>query len=126
MIERSLVIFNFLEKFWSTLDYLTIYDVNDEEHHMVIANLSSPDVGPQSQHLWSNWQKKIISSSSNTMLVKFISDHIRKSDIIQFAGFSASIHYSPIQECETSLDMTKKIIQSPNYFDSYDNNLSCK
>ena len=95
---------------------------------MVIANLTAPDVGPQSQYYWSNWQKKIVSSSSNNMLVTFISDHVRESVISEFTGFSASIHYSPIQtkECEASLDMTKKTLQFPNYFDSYDNNLSCK
>ena len=91
----------------------------------MIANLTAPDAGPQSEHSSSNWQKKIISSSSNNMLVKFKSDHVRNSHLVEFAGFSASIYYSP-KECQASLDMTKKTIQSPNYFDSNDNHLSCK
>ena len=91
----------------------------------MIANLTAPDAGPQSEHSSSNWQKKIISSSSNNMLVKFKSDHVRNSHLVEFAGFSASIYYSP-KECQASLDMTKKTIQSPNHFDSYDKNLSCK
>ena len=54
------------------------------------------------------------------MLVEFRSDEDDR--------FSASIHYSPLpsKECEIGLDMTKKTIQSPNYPDSYVNNLSCK
>ena len=57
------------------------------------------------------------------MLVEFRSD-----DVDEGYGFSASIYYSPLsaKECEAGLDMTKKTIQSPNYPDSYDNNLSCK
>ena len=56
------------------------------------------------------------------MLVEFRSD-----DVYEGYGFSASIHYSPLPsiECKAVLDMTKKIIQSPNYPDSYDNNLYC-
>ena len=54
------------------------------------------------------------------MLVEFRSDEDDR--------FSASIHYSPLpsKECEIGLDMTKKTIQSPNYPDSYGNNISCK
>ena len=57
------------------------------------------------------------------MLVEFRSD-----DVTEKTGFSASIHYSPLpsKECEKGLDMTMKMIQSPNYPDFYDNNLSCK
>ena len=71
----------------------------------------------------SYWQKKIISSTSNKMLVEFISDHN-----YEFIGFSTSIHYSqlPSKECKMGLDMIKKTIQSPNYPDSYRNNLACK
>ena len=96
----------------------------------MIASLNGPDQGPQSiiqlsqsYYTWSGWQKKIISSTSNKMLVEFRSD-----DFLSWIGFSAFIHYSPVpsKECEAGLDMTKKTIQSPNYPDSYDNNLSCK
>ena len=89
----------------------------------MIASLTALDEGPQSYWSYSRWQTKIISSTSNKMLVEFRSD-----DIYEWDGFSASIHYSPLprKECEVGLDMTKKIIQSPNYPDSYGNNLSCK
>ena len=57
------------------------------------------------------------------MLVEFRSD-----DISEHIGFSAFIHFSPLpsKQCENGLDMTMKTIQSPNYPDSYDNNLTCK
>ena len=77
----------------------------------------------ESPYYYSPWHKKTISSTSNKMLVEFRSD-----DVWQSIGFSASIHYSPLPsiECECGLDMTMKTIQSPNYPNSYDNNLSCK
>ena len=57
------------------------------------------------------------------MLVEF-----KSNDNSEYYGFSASIHYSPLpsKECEVGLDMTKKTIQSPNYPNSYSNNLVCK
>ena len=107
-------------------DYIIIYDVDDDGISRVIARLTGPDGGPQStaiQYDWSRWQKKIISSTSNNMLVEF-----RSNEVVEWNGFSASIHYSPLpnKECEKGLDMTMKTIQSPNYPDSYDNNLDCK
>ena len=89
----------------------------------MIASLTGLDEGPQSYWPYSYWQKKIISSTSNKMLVEFRSD-----DVDEYYGFSASIHYSPLpsKECENGLDITKKTIQSPNYPDSYNSNLSCK
>ena len=73
--------------------------------------------------MYSYWQKKIVSSTSNKMLVEFRSD-----DEFEFIGFSTFIHYSqlPSKECENGLDMTMKTIQSPKYPDSYDHNLVCK
>ena len=90
---------------------------------MVIANLTGLDVGPIDYFSHSRWQKKIISSTGNNMLVEFTSD-----DYFEEIGFSASIHYSPLplKECQKGLDMTKKTIQSPKFPDSYDNNLVCK
>ena len=87
----------------------------------MIASLTGADSGPY--YSWSRWQKKIISSTNNKMLVEFRSD-----DGDEREGFSASIHYSPLpnKECELGLDMTKKTIQSPNYPGSYNNNLTCK
>ena len=113
-------------------DYVTIYDLTDDGKSTVIDSLTSLDVGPISYtgpisfeypYYYSRWEKKIISSKSNKILVEFRSD-----DISQWYGFSTSIQYSPLpsKECEGGLDMTMKTIQSPNYPDSYDNNLSCK
>ena len=104
-------------------DYVRIFDVNDDGNSTVIASLYGPDFGPESHFLYSHWQKKIISSTSKAMLVEFRSDDVREE-----IGFSASIHYSPMpfKQCENALDMAKKTIQSPNYPDFYENNLSCK
>ena len=89
----------------------------------MIASLTGPDYGPQSYFPWSLWQKKIISSTSNKMLVEFRSD-----DVNEWSGFSASIYYSPLpsKKCEAGLNMTMKSIQSPNYPNFYDNNMACK
>ena len=104
-------------------DYITIYDLTDDGKSTVIASLTGPDYGPQSYFPMSHWQKKIISSTSNKMLVEFRSDDVYEQD-----GFSTSIYYSqlPSKECQKGLDMTNKIIQSPNYPNLYNNNLSCK
>ena len=104
-------------------DSITIYDITDDGKSILIASLNKPDEGPQSYDSYSYWKKKIISSTSNKMLVEFRSD-----DAFELDGFSTSIHYSPLpsKECEAGLDMTKKTIQSPNYPDSYNNNLACK
>ena len=103
-------------------DYITIYDLTDDEKSTVIASLT-PDDGPKSLYFWSRWQKKIISSTSNKMLVVFRSDDLDQT-FEEYYGFSTSIHYSPLprEECEAGLNMTKKTIQ----FNSYDNNLACK
>ena len=89
----------------------------------MIASLTGPDSGPISLYKRSHWHKKIISSTSNKMLVEMRTDEDQ-----EYYGFSASIHYSPLpsKECENGLDMTMKTIKSPNYPDSYDNNLTCK
>ena len=93
---------------------------------MVIAGLTDPDYMDLTDpdYMDSRGQKKIISSTSNKMLVEYRSEF---SDI-RSDGFSALIHYSPFpsKECEKGLDMTMKTIQSPNYPNSYDNNRSCK
>ena len=106
-------------------DSITIYDITDDGKSILIASLNKPDEGPQSYDSYSYWKKKIISSTSNKMLVEFRSDDDNERTYI--VGFSAFIHYSPLpsNECQNGLDMTKKIIQSPNYPNSYDSNLSC-
>lgn len=109
-------------------DYIKISDINDDGKSTVIASLNGPDNGPKhSFHSYSYWQNKIISSTSNKMLIEFRSDDVNFG-ISEINGFSTSIHYSPLpsKKCEAGLDMTKKTIQSPNYPDSYDNNLTCK
>ena len=117
-------------------DYIRIFDIYDDENSIVIDSLTGPDFGPLGSGYSSwNWNKKTISSSGNNILVEFRSD-----DLVSGAhggyilnaglafGFSASINYSPLpsKECEKVLNITMKIIQSPNYPDSYNNNLSCK
>ena len=123
MLSNLLILWQFHWEYSG--DYITIYDITDDGNSMVIASLTGPDFGPISEYYYSNWQKKIISSTSNKMLVEFRSDDIMRS--YDF-GFSASIHYSPLpsKACEKGLYMTMKTIQSPNYSYSYDNNLSCK
>ena len=107
-------------------DYIKIYDFTDDGKSTVIASLTGADSGPY--YSWSRWQKKIVSSTSNKMLVEFRSAQIRSVMYWFGNGFSASIHYLPLprRECEAGLDMTKKTIQSPNYPNLYENNLSCK
>ena len=118
--------------YWFDGDYITIYDIDDDGNFRTIARLTGTDSGPQSYYHFSNWQKKIISSSSSNMLVEFRADniiqHMGLTASLEQVGFSASIQYSPIssQECERGLKIDKKIIQSPNYPDSYDNEMSCK
>ena len=92
----------------------------------MIVSLTGPDYGPISYNTFhdnSRWQKKIISSTSNKMLVEFRSD-----DFGEWDGFAAFIHFSPLpsKQCENGLDLTTKTIQSPNYPDLYNNNLVCK
>ena len=93
---------------------------------MPIANISGVDLGPYSPKIpfyYGKWQKKIISSSSNKMIVIFKTDAF-----IEEIGFSASLHYSPIpsNECQSGLDMTEKNIKSPKYPLLYNNGIKCK
>ena len=78
--------------------------------------MSGPDAGPKSKEGDSNWNKKIISVATNRMNIEF------KSDIyFQAKGFSANIYFTPIpnKECESWLDMKKKIFRTPNYPETY-------
>ena len=88
----------------------------------MISRLSGPDSGPISKDVTSNWEKKIISGSSNKMIVEFKSD-----DTSEYTGFSLSIQFTPFQNdmCESCLDMEQKILKSPNYPNSYENNVTC-
>ena len=104
-------------------DFITIYDINKDGNSTVIARLNGPDSGPQLYYSLSRWQKKIISSTSNKMLVEF-----RSEDGVKAHGFSAFIHYSlmPNKQCAKGLNMIMKTIQSLNYPNWYDNNIACK
>ena len=88
----------------------------------MISRLSGPDLGPKSKRTGSNWEKKVISSSSNKMIVEFKSD-----DIIESAGFSLSILFTPFQNdmCQSCLDMEQKTLKSPNYPKSSGKNVTC-
>ena len=88
----------------------------------MISRLSGPDSGPISKDVTSNWEKKIISGSSNKMIVEFKSD-----DTSEYTGFSLSIQFTPFQNdvCESCLDMEQKTLKSPNYPKSYGNNVTC-
>ena len=103
-------------------DFITIYDIGLEGRKKLISRLSGPDSGPKSQFTYSNWEKKIISSSTNKMMVEFKSD-----DIIEYTGFSLSIKFTPLENklCESCLDMVQKTLKSPNHPNSYGNNISC-
>ena len=72
---------------------------------------------------FSNWEEKVISSSSNSMIVEFKSDDHSKEDW----GFSATIHFNLLsnKKCELLIDMHNQILQSQNYPNSYGNDIFC-
>ena len=78
----------------------------------MISRLSGPDAGPKSQFIYSNWEYKTISSSSNKMMIEFKSD-----DTVENTGFSLSIQFTPFQNdvCQSCLNMDQKTLKSPNY-----------
>ena len=99
-----------------------IYDIDADGNTKLISRLSGPDAGPKSQITYSNWEKKIISSSSNKMIIEFKSD-----DTDENTGFSLSIQFTPFQNdvCQSCLNMDQKTLKSPNYPKSYENNVIC-
>ena len=103
-------------------DFISIYDIDLDGNTKLISRLSGPDSGPKSQIVYSNWEKKIISGSTNKIMVEFKSD-----DTSEYTGFSLSIQFTPLQieMCESCLDMEEKTLKSPNYPNSYGNNISC-
>ena len=84
--------------------------------------MTGPDEGPKSVSAVSNWNKKIISISTNKMNIEFRSDDVREKK-----GFSANIFFTPIpnKECESWLDMNKKTLKSPNYPQTDDHSIKC-
>ena len=103
-------------------DLITIYDIDLDGNTTLISRLSGSDAGPKSQYSYSNWEKKIISSSSSKMRVEFKSD-----EIVEHTGFFLSIQFTPFQNdmCQSCLDMEQKTLKSPNYPKSYGNNVTC-
>ena len=88
----------------------------------MLAYFTGPDLGPKSESTLSNWNKKIISSTANKMIIEFKSD-----DSYQYKGFSASIYFTPvpIRKCESWLDMSKRIFKSPNHPETYHDSMKC-
>ena len=84
--------------------------------------MTGPDAGPKSVKSTSNWEKKIISVSTNQMNIEFKSD-----DSLEYKGFSASIYFTPIpnKECESWLDLNKKVFKSPNYPKTHTTSKKC-
>ena len=93
-------------------DYISIKDIDPDGNELLVAYLAGSDIGPNNTLDVSNWRKKIISSSRNQMNIEFRSD-----DYMEYKGFSANIYFTPIpnRECESWLNMNKKIFKSPNY-----------
>ena len=88
----------------------------------MLAYLTGSDEGPKSESIFSNWNKKIISISTNRMIVEFISD-----DVLELKGFSANIYFTPFpnKDCESWLDMNKETFKSPNYPQTYCKSSKC-
>ena len=103
-------------------DIITIYDIDLDGNTTLISRLSVSDAGPKSQYSYSNWEKKIISSSSSKMRVEFKSD-----EFVEWTGFFLSIHFTPFQNdmCQSCLDMEQKTLKSPNYPKSSGKNVTC-
>ena len=100
----------------------------------MLAYLTGSDEGPKSESIFSNWNKKIVSSTTNKMIIEFKSDDIRTYKFHYYLpelkfnkGFSASIYFTPvhIKNCESWLDMNKRIFKSPNYPQTYYNSMKC-
>ena len=87
----------------------------------MVAYLTGPDSGPRSTYSFANWNKRIISVSTK-MNIEFKSD-----DAWEYKGFSAIIYFIPIlnKECESWLDMKKKILNSPNYPQEHHRSIKC-
>ena len=103
-------------------DFITIYDIYHDGNIKLISRFSGPDAGPKSQFVYSNWENKTISSSSNKMLIEFKSDETE-----EHTGFSLSIQFTPFQNdmCQSCLDMEQKTLKSPNYPKSSGKNVTC-
>ena len=103
-------------------DHISIQEVDSNGNLELVAYLTGPDNGPKSKEVGSNWEKKLISISTNEMIIEFKSD-----DFFEFEGFSANIYFTPIpnKECDSWLDMNQTIFKSPNYPQTYHNSNKC-
>ena len=115
-------------------DYISIKEIGSSGNLNLLAYLTGSDEGPKSESIFSNWNKKIISSTTNKMIIEFKSDDIRTfyyhlpELILKFnKGFSASIYFTPlpIKNCESWLAMNKTIFKSPNYPQTYYDSMKC-
>ena len=90
----------------------------------MVANLTAGDFGPKSKTFNpSNWNKKTISISTNKININFISGDLSSQE----NGFIANLYFVPIpnKECESWLDMDKKVLKSPNHSQHYYNSMKC-
>ena len=104
-------------------DSITIYNINSTNGSPnMITRLSGTENGPKSRSHKSNWDEKVISASSNNMIVEFKSDNERER-----TGFSANIQFTLLDStiCESWMDLNNKIMQSPSYPNPYGNDLFC-
>ena len=105
-------------------DSISIYNINSTDRSQnLITRLFGTDQGPLSESTsFSYWEKKVISASSNNMIVEFKSDNYGES-----TGFSAKIQYTSLNNtmCESWMDMNNKMMQSPNYPNLYHNDIFC-
>ena len=87
--------------------------------------MTGPDEGPKRYSSISNWEKKIISISTNKMIVEFVTEG---SEWLQNdRGFFAHYYFTrKNKECELWLAMNKTILKSPNYPGSYQNSMKCR
>ena len=105
-------------------DYIAIYNIDSNGNSKILAHLNGLDSGPKSQFMnIGNWEKKIISSLGNQMMIEFRSD-----DSLELSGFSASINYYPLQseDCNSWLNMNEGNLKTPDYPNTYHNVISCK
>ena len=103
-------------------DHISIKEIDTNGNQILVAHLTGSDVGPKSEWFISNWDKKIISISTNRMSIEFGSD-----DVVEYKGFSAKIYFTPFpnKKCESWIDNNKKIFKSPNYPQPYDISMKC-
>ena len=113
-------------------DSISIYKVDTDRSStpILITKLSGPDKGPKTEYAISNWDVKAISTSSNYMMVEFKSDdqNVDRNGKKLFTGFSATIRFTLMKNitCDSRMDVNNRILQSPNYPNSYGSNMFCK